>query len=60
MGLVEHRELDGKLFKMKIVFIGAASFSLKCLKKIVSIPSCKVIGVITSSKNLTYPIAIVR
>ena len=56
MGLVERRELDGKLFKMKIVFIGATSFSLKCLKKIVGIPSCEVIGVITSSKkfNISY------
>ena len=58
MGSIEYRKLDEKLFKMKIVFIGATSFSLKCLKKIVSIPSCEVIGVITSPKkfNISYSI----
>ena len=37
---------------MKIVFLGASSFGLRCLKEIFKIPECQVVGVVTSPQNL--------
>lgn len=36
---------------MKIVFLGASSFGLRCLNEIINIRGCEVVGVVTSPQN---------
>ena len=36
---------------MKVVFIGASNFGLKCFKTLLKIKQCEVVGAITAPKN---------
>jgi methionyl-tRNA formyltransferase len=49
---VFYKNLTRKLM-MRIVFIGASSFGLRCLKEIISIPKCKVTGIVTNPETFS-------